>query len=393
MKAFAVCFALVLSLALAAAQRFGSPLPAFSLSSLTGDFGGPTAFGGQDFTSSNSLAGGRDPRQNRGPVVFPPPPTDGPMESSGVVVGASGYGFVPPNTPPTEPVILVEKQGSITMIGLNRPQVRNAIDAETGRKLTAAIEQFENDETATVGVLHGIGGSFCSGYDLSEMTSPDYNPQSVILQRAGVMGPTRRNFRKPVVCAVSGYCVAGGLELALMCDLRVVEEQAVMGFYNRRFGVPLVDGGSVRLAALIGMSRALDLVLTGRGVRAKEALEIGLANRVVAVGTGLGQAFNLAASIAKYPQKSLNHDRNSMYHAVYQAKTLQEAMEYEVLTADEDLLKDAVYGATRFAEGVGKHGKFQDIKEKRMADWEKEELAHEIKAAEERGKEEPKAKL
>ncbi|XP_001864522.2 probable enoyl-CoA hydratase [Culex quinquefasciatus] len=294
---------------------------------------------------------------------------------------------------PAEPVILVEKQGSITMIGLNRPQVRNAIDAETGRKLTAAIEQFENDETATVGVLHGIGGSFCSGYDLSEMTSPDYNPQSVILQRAGVMGPTRRNFRKPVVCAVSGYCVAGGLELALMCDLRVVEEQAVMGFYNRRFGVPLVDGGSVRLAALIGMSRALDLVLTGRGVRAKEALEIGLANRVVAVGTGLGQAFNLAASIAKYPQKSLNHDRNSMYHAVYQAKTLQEAMEYEVLTAGEDLLKDAVYGATRFAEGVGKHGKFQDIKEKRMADWEKEELAHEIKAAEERGKEEPKAKL
>uniref|UniRef100_A0A1Q3F3C6 Putative enoyl-coa hydratase n=1 Tax=Culex tarsalis TaxID=7177 RepID=A0A1Q3F3C6_CULTA len=295
---------------------------------------------------------------------------------------------------PAEPVILVEKQGSVTMIGLNRPHVRNAISIETGRALTTAIEQFENDETASVGVLHGIGGSFCSGYDLSEMTTPDLNLQSVVLQRGGVLGPTRRNFRKPVVCAVSGYCVAGGLELALMCDLRVVEEQAVMGFYNRRFGIPLVDGGSVRLAALIGMSRALDLVLTGRGVRAKEALEIGLANRVVAVGTGLGQAFNLAASIAKYPQKSLNHDRDSMYNAVFQAKSLQEAMEFEVLTAGEDMLKDAVYGATRFAEGVGKHGKFQDIKEKRMADWEKEELAHEIRAAEEKdAKEEPKAKL
>lgn len=267
------------------------------------------------------------------------------------------------------------------MIGLNKPHKRNAIDAEMGQQLTAAIEAFEQDSTATVAILHGIGGSFCSGYDLSELANPEVKPQSVILQRGGVMGPTRRNFKKPMICAISGYCVAGGMELALMCDLRVMEELAVMGFYNRRFGVPLVDGGSVRLPALIGISRAMDLILTGRGVRAKEALEMGLVNRVVAVGTGLGQAYNLAMSIAKYPQACLNHDRNSMYYATYQAKTIEDAMEYEKLTANEELLKEAVYGAEQFQKGVGKGGKFHDIKKKPLPEWEKEELAHELNEA------------
>lgn len=280
-------------------------------------------------------------------------------------------------TKPEEPSILVEKEGNVTFIGLNKPQKRNAIDAEMGRQLTAAIEAFEQDTTASVGVLHGIGGSFCSGYDLSELANPKVKPQSVVLQRGGVMGPTRRNFKKPMICAISGYCVAGGVELALMCDLRVMEELAVMGFYNRRFGVPLVDGGSVRLPALIGISRAMDLILTGRGVRAKEALEIGLVNRVVAVGTGLGQAYNLAMSIAKYPQLCVNHDRNSMYYAAFQSKSLEDAMEFEVLTASEELLKDAVYGAEQFKQGVGKGGKFHDIKKKPLPDWEKEEIANE----------------
>ncbi|XP_055525077.1 probable enoyl-CoA hydratase [Wyeomyia smithii] len=279
---------------------------------------------------------------------------------------------------PEGPAILVEKMNNITMIGLNKPAIRNAINSEMGQQLVAAIDAFEKDETADVGILHGIGGSFCAGYDLSELANQNVKPQSVILQRGGVMGPTRRNFKKPMVCAISGYCVAGGLELALMCDLRVMEELAILGFYNRRFGVPLVDGGTIRLPALIGVSRAMDLVLTGRTVKAKEALEIGLVNRIVAVGTGLGQAYNLAASIAKYPQACLNHDRTSMYYATYQAKSLEDAMDFEVLSAGEELLQQATKGAERFMQGVGKHGKFTDIKERLLPDWEKEEIAHEI---------------
>lgn len=277
--------------------------------------------------------------------------------------------------------ILVEKQGNITLIGLNRPHIRNAIDQETGRQLSAAIEAFEKDADAAVGVLYGVGGSFCSGYDLSELANPEVKPQSVILQRGGVMGPSRRNFKKPMVCAITGYCVAGGLELALMCDLRVMEEIAILGFYNRRFGVPLVDGGTVRLPALIGVSRALDLILTGRGVRAKEALEIGLVNRVVAVGTGIGQAFTLATAIAKFPQACVRHDRNSVYYSMFDAKSLGDAMDFEVLTADQELLNEAIYGAQRFKEGIGKGGKFHDIKEIPLADWEKEEIQHEHNAA------------
>ncbi|XP_055613362.1 probable enoyl-CoA hydratase [Uranotaenia lowii] len=273
--------------------------------------------------------------------------------------------------------ILVEKMADITLIGLNKPRIRNAINVAMGKELTAAIEAFEEDDSASVGVLYGIGGSFCSGYDLSELANPDINPQSVVLQPGGVMGPTRRNFKKPMVCAIEGYCVAGGMELALMCDLRVMEEQAVMGLYNRRFGVPLVDGGTVRLPAIIGLSRALDLILTGRAVRAKEALEMGLVNRVVAVGTGVGQAYNLASSIAKYPQICLRHDRNSVYHSLFDAKSFEEAMEFEVLSADQKLLAEAVYGATRFKEGLGKGGKFHDIKVKFIPEWEKSEIAHE----------------
>ncbi|XP_058812892.1 probable enoyl-CoA hydratase [Topomyia yanbarensis] len=287
----------------------------------------------------------------------------------------------PDQKPAEEPSILVEKMENITMIGLNKPDIRNAINSEMGRQLSAAVEAFENDETSAVGILHGIGGSFCAGYDLTELANPNVKPQSIILQRGGVMGPTRRNFKKPMICAISGYCVAGGLELALMCDLRVMEEIAILGLYNRRFGVPLVDGGTVRLPALIGISRAMDLVLTGRPIRAKEALQIGLVNRVVAVGTGLGQAYNLATTIAKFPQDCVNHDRTSMYYSAFQAKSLEDAMDYEVLSANEKLLTQAVTGAERFLQGVGKHGKFTDIKERIIPDWEKEEIAHEMAAA------------
>jgi enoyl-CoA hydratase/carnithine racemase len=188
-------------------------------------------------------------------------------------------------------------------------------------------------------------------------------------------GPTRRIIKKPLIGAISGYCVAGGLELALLCDLRVMEADAVMGFYNRRFGVPLVDGGTVRLAPMIGLSRALDLVLTGRQITSKEALEIGLANRVVATGTSLGQALNLAQSIAKFPQACVNHDRDSLYNAVYNSNNKDEALDFELMSSGVEIIEEAKAGAEKFInEGLGKHGSFSDIKPKETAEWEKEEI-------------------
>lgn len=163
--------------------------------------------------------------------------------------------------------------------------------------------------------------------------------------------------------------------MALLCDLRVMESDAIMGFYNRRFGVPLVDGGTVRLAPLIGLSRALDIVMTGRQITASEALEIGLANRVVATGTSLGQAVNLAQSIAKFPQKCLNHDRDSIYNSVYNASNKDDALDFELMSSGPEVIEEAKAGAEKFInEGIGKHGSFADIKPKETADWEKEEI-------------------
>uniref|UniRef100_A0A182QHY8 Enoyl-CoA hydratase n=1 Tax=Anopheles farauti TaxID=69004 RepID=A0A182QHY8_9DIPT len=277
--------------------------------------------------------------------------------------------------------IVVERENNITLIGINRPKVRNAIDSMTGKMLASAIAEFEKDPKADVGVLHGIGGSFCSGYDLSELadsTDPQ-QVQTIVQNPEGVMGPTRRMIRKPIVCAISGYCVAGGLELALMCDLRVMEENAVLGFFNRRFGVPLIDGGTVRLPALIGLSRALDLILTGRTVSAKEALEIGLVNRVVAVGSGLGQAYNLAMSIAKYPQRCIRHDRDAAYYGTFSAQSYEDALEREASNVTIELLQEAKQGADKFRQGIGRGGSFSGVKEKNLPDWERKEMKHESK--------------
>lgn len=178
-----------------------------------------------------------------------------------------------------------------------------------------------------------------------------------------------------MIAAVNGYCVAGGLELALLCDLRVMESNAIMGFFNRRFGVPLVDGGSVRLAPMIGLSRALDLILTGRQISSKEALEIGLANRVVATGTSLGQALNLAQSIAKFPQACVNHDRTSLYNTVFNANNKDEALEFEYMSSGQDVLEEAKIGAEKFIkEKVGRHGTFADVKPKEIPEWEAGEI-------------------
>lgn len=198
------------------------------------------------------------------------------------------------------------------------------------------------------------------------------------------MGPTRLNTKKPLIAAINGYCVGGGLELALMCDLRVVEENSVLGFFNRRFGVPLVDGGCARLAHLIGLSRALDLVLTGRHVTAHEASDMGLANRVVAIGSALGQALNLANSIAKFPQECVKHDRDALYYACFDSPSFRESVNYEVMTCSKELFDEATLGSGKFIEeGIGRGGKFHNVREKELPEWEKDEIKREIKKKDE----------
>jgi len=255
------------------------------------------------------------------------------------------------------PLVLVDKIGSVGTVGINRPEKRNCVNSATADELVQAIQDLDNDESVSAIVLHGIGGSFCAGYDLKELSEASEADSITSLKRAP-MGPSRMLTKKPLVASISGYAVAGGMELALLCDLRVMEESAIMGVFCRRFGVPLIDGGTVRLPALIGLSRAMDLILTGRPIKAKEAFEWGLANRIVAIGTGLGQAVSLASSLKKYPQKCLQADRRSAYYAAYSAKSLEDALHYEFENGKEILSQESVYGAQKFVEGVGHHGKF-----------------------------------
>src|SRR3954463_3078940 len=210
------------------------------------------------------------------------------------------------------PAVRVEKSGPVTTVVLHRPEVRNAVDRPTAQALADAFRAFDADESASAAVLYGDGGAFCAGADLKAVASGDearFNRMDAAGD--GPMGPSRLLLDKPVVAAIAGHAVAGGLELALWCDLRVVEEDAVLGVFCRRFGVPLIDGGTIRLPRLIGLSRALDLILTGRGVRADEALAMGLVNRVVPRGQALVEAQDLARSLAALPQACLRSDRLS----------------------------------------------------------------------------------
>ncbi|KAJ9584142.1 hypothetical protein L9F63_021507 [Diploptera punctata] len=274
----------------------------------------------------------------------------------------------------TNDEILVEKLGPITTIGINRPNKRNCVNRKTAKQLSEAISQFENDDSALVAVLHGIGGNFCAGYDLEELSTFDKDVNFDSKPGDGPMGPTRRMVKKPLIAAVSGYAVAGGMELALMCDLRVMEETAVMGVFCRRFGVPLIDGGTVRLQALVGHSRALDLILTGRAIKAQEAFEWGLANRLVACGTSLGQAVNLANSLVKFPQECLRADRLSTYNAAFNAASYEEGFEFELNNGAPVLLKESVTGAKKFVAGIGKHGKFTNISGGNLDEFSKSKL-------------------
>ena len=263
----------------------------------------------------------------------------------------------------TESQVITEKMENmhIMTIGINRPTKRNCVNTETAEELKLAFNDFELDENMYCAVLYGMGGNFCAGYDLEELSELEEdlaNKIAEILMDQGPMGPTKMQINKPVVGAINGYCVAGGLELALMCDLRVVEENSKLGFLNRRFGVPLIDGGTVRLPELIGLSRAMDLILTGRLLEPKEALDWGLANRVVSTGTAFGQALNLAKEIVKFPQECLRADRESALHATFSAKNIDDAMSFESENSAKVLTTEAIIGAKKFTAGLGRSGKF-----------------------------------
>jgi enoyl-CoA hydratase len=252
--------------------------------------------------------------------------------------------------------VRVEKAGPVTTVILDRPEVRNAIDRETAKALADAFRAFDADEEARVGVLFGDHGTFSAGADLKAVATGNFN--LVAREGDGPLGPTRMLLSKPVIAAVAGYAVAGGLELTLWCDLRVVEEDAVLGVFCRRWGVPLIDGGTVRLPRLIGLSRALDVILTGRPVRAEEALQMGLANRVVKKGTARAEAEKLARELAAFPQTCLRNDRRSAYEQF--AHDLDGAIARELELGLDSLAADALAGAQKFASGSGRHGKFGD---------------------------------
>ena len=288
------------------------------------------------------------------------------------------------------PPVTVEKLDDITVVTLDRPEVRNAVDADTARLLYDAFVDFESDDQARVAVFHGAHGHFCAGWDLQAgarmargaggvgvLTDMGFDPAMVRdgscrgpldgppsagpggalgpVGPLGPMGPSRLLLSKPVIAAVSGAAVAGGMELALWCDMRVLEEDAYFGVYCRRFGVPLIDGGTVRLPRLIGMGHAMDLILTGRKVEAGEALAMGLANRVVPRGTAREAAVALARQLARFPQATMNADRLSAYRQW--DLPLPQALHQE-WERGRHCIAEGLQGAVRFASGDGRHGTF-----------------------------------
>ena len=252
--------------------------------------------------------------------------------------------------------VSIDRDGAVTTVTIERPERRNAVDPRTALALRAAFEAFDADETASVAILTGAGGYFCAGWDLKAFAASDhaYEPEG-----EGPLGPTRSLCSKPVIAAVEGHAVAGGLELALWCDLRIASATAVFGVFCRRWGVPRVDGGTVRLPRLIGHGRALAMILTGRPVGAEEAFAWGLANRLVPAGAALAEARALAAEIARFPQLCLRTDRLSSYRQW--DLELAEALRAEGMAGEAPLREGAREGAARFAEGRGRGGRFDEL--------------------------------
>lgn len=253
-------------------------------------------------------------------------------------------------------VVLIERRGPVFSVVIDRPEVRNAVDGPTAAALASAFREFEADESARVAVLSGAGGFFCAGADLRGL----FEGRGNRLEAGGdaPMGVSRMFLSKPVLAAVAGPAVAGGLELALWCDLRIVEEDAYFGVYCRRWGVPLIDGGTVRLPRLIGSSRAMDLILTGRPVYAEEAYSMGLANRVVPAGRAKEEAEKLAEIIAGFPNRCMLSDRRSAYEQ--SGMGIEEAMKNEFRLGMETIESgETLRGAQAFKDGAGRHGSFE----------------------------------
>jgi enoyl-CoA hydratase len=251
--------------------------------------------------------------------------------------------------------VRIERDGPVLTVLLSRPERRNAVDGATATELADAFREFDTDDSAAVAVLHGEGGVFCAGADLKAAGTAAGN--RVAEDGDGPMGPSRMRLSKPVIAAIAGHAVAGGLELALWCDLRVAEEDAVLGVFCRRWGVPLIDGGTVRLPRLIGVSRAMDMVLTGRPVGAEEALSFGLVNRVVATGESRAAAEALARELAAFPQTCMREDRLSLLE--------QDGLDEDAAIANElqhglKSLADVQTGLERFRAGAGRHGTFAE---------------------------------
>lgn len=252
--------------------------------------------------------------------------------------------------------VRIERTGPVFTILLHRPDSRNAVDRDAAHALSRAVDEFESDASAHVAVLHGEGGTFCSGADLKAVAQG--TPNDVDPEGPGPLGPSRRFIAKPIIAAVEGHAVAGGLELAMMCDLRVVADDAVFGVFCRRWGVPLIDGGTVRLPRIVGQAHALDMILTGRPVGAVEALAIGLASRLVPRGETRRAAEALALEIASFPQACLLADRLSA-HRQWDVP-LAEALRAEARGGLPVLATESLAGATAFAAGRGRHGRFDD---------------------------------
>jgi enoyl-CoA hydratase len=260
-----------------------------------------------------------------------------------------------PSPSHASPTVTVERDGSVTVVTIDRPDLRNAVDGPTARALAAAFRGFEADDDSSVAILTGAGGTFCAGADLKAVADGRGNRVEADVALDGPMGPTRMQLSKPVIAAVEGHAVAGGLELAIWCDLRVAARDAVFGVYCRRWGVPLIDGGTVRLPRLIGHSHALDLILTGRGVSGDEAQAMGLANRLTETGGALAGALELAQSLAALPQGCMRSDRRSSYEQW--DLPLVDALAHET-SAGLAVIRsgETQAGAARFAAGAGRHG-------------------------------------
>lgn len=256
---------------------------------------------------------------------------------------------------PSSNSVLIERDGDVAVVTINRPEVRNAVDSATAATLAQAFGNFDRDQSLKVAVLTGSGGTFCAGFDLREVAQGGRKLSKDETQ--GPMGPTWMELSKPVLAAIEGHAVAGGMELALWCDLRIAARDAVFGIFNRRWGVPLIDMGTIRLPRLIGRSHALDLILTGRAVSGDEALQMGVANRLVEPGKALQGALQLAKSLANFPQRGLRNDRTSVYQQW--ALSEDDARRNELRLGLETIASgESVSGAARFASGAGRHGKF-----------------------------------